>query len=211
MRRLAVTSLLGLTCVVQAQAHRLDEYLQATRIGIEPDRIEVEIDLTPGVAVAARVFWLIDSDRDGKISDTEARAYARRVLGATKLQLDGHDRPLQLIDVIVPPPDAMAEGLGSIRVRALASAPILLPGAHHLGFQNAHEAGLSVYLVNALLPTNPGIQVMKQTRDELQRDYQLDFAVSGRVSPRRRILLLSAAVVAVLLASAACAGPLNRN
>ena len=33
-------------------AHRLDEYLQAARVGIEPDRLHLELDMTPGVAVA---------------------------------------------------------------------------------------------------------------------------------------------------------------
>ena len=31
-----------------AGAHRLDEYLQATRVGIERDRVSIDIDLTPG-------------------------------------------------------------------------------------------------------------------------------------------------------------------
>ena len=36
-------------------AHRLDEYLQAARLGIDPDRVELQLDLTPGAAVPARI------------------------------------------------------------------------------------------------------------------------------------------------------------
>ena len=46
-------------------AHRLDEYLQATRISITTNRIDLTFELTPGVAIAAQVLELIDSDRDG--------------------------------------------------------------------------------------------------------------------------------------------------
>ena len=38
-----------------AFAHRLDEYLQATTIAVEKDRLVLQLRLTPGVAVAAQV------------------------------------------------------------------------------------------------------------------------------------------------------------
>src|SRR5262249_53406279 len=57
-------------------AHRLDEYLQATLVSIEPNAIRLQINLTPGVAVAEPVLARIDLDRDGVISTNEAAAYA---------------------------------------------------------------------------------------------------------------------------------------
>ena len=63
-----------------ADAHRLDEYLQATRIALSPDRIRLEIDLTPGVIVAPSVLDAIDADRDMHISAAEADAYAAQVV-----------------------------------------------------------------------------------------------------------------------------------
>lgn len=44
---------LALSLVRGAAAHRLDEYLQATLIGVTRDGIDVEIRLTPGVAMLA--------------------------------------------------------------------------------------------------------------------------------------------------------------
>ena len=38
---------------VTAGAHRIDEYLQAARLAITPDRITLEMDLTPGYLVNA--------------------------------------------------------------------------------------------------------------------------------------------------------------
>ena len=39
-----------------ASAHRLDEYLQATTISVEKDRVQAQIRLTPGVTVLPLVL-----------------------------------------------------------------------------------------------------------------------------------------------------------
>ena len=49
--RLVFIAILGLAFSRIADAHRLDEYLQATRIDVEVDRIDLDIDLTPGAAL----------------------------------------------------------------------------------------------------------------------------------------------------------------
>src|SRR5437773_12292644 len=51
MKRMGVSALLALSLVGDASAHRLDEYLQATLIEVTPDGIDVEIQLTSGVAM----------------------------------------------------------------------------------------------------------------------------------------------------------------
>src|SRR5580692_9478267 len=48
MKRMGVTALLALGLAGRVAAHRLDEYLQATLIGVTRDAIDVEIQLTPG-------------------------------------------------------------------------------------------------------------------------------------------------------------------
>ena len=65
-------------------AHRRDEYLQAARLAIDPDRVQIELDLTPGIAVADAVLADIDCDANGSISAVEARAYSERVASATE-------------------------------------------------------------------------------------------------------------------------------
>jgi hypothetical protein len=57
-------------------AHRLDEYLQAMLVVIEPSSIQLQINLTPGVEVADQVLARIDRDDDRVISKDEAGAYA---------------------------------------------------------------------------------------------------------------------------------------
>ena len=45
--------------------------------------MDLEIDLTPGVATAPEVFAWIDTNRDGEISSAEGEAYARQMLSAS--------------------------------------------------------------------------------------------------------------------------------
>src|SRR4051794_17077529 len=73
--RSALMLLTTLVLPASALAHRLDEYLQATLVVIGPDCVRLQINLTPGVAVAEQVLALIDVNKDGLISTNEATAY----------------------------------------------------------------------------------------------------------------------------------------
>jgi hypothetical protein len=103
-----------------ASAHRIDEYLQAARLAIAPDRITVEMDLTSGVDVAPLIFALINTNHDGMISEAEARAYATQVLKEIVLELDGHPQRLSLVRAQFPSFREMSEGVGTIRIEAVA-------------------------------------------------------------------------------------------
>src|ERR1700744_5759626 len=90
-----------------AGAHRIDEYLQATMLSLQAQRIHASMRLVPGILVAPSVIGEIDRDHDGVISQTEARAYAQRVLDDLTLTIDGtHIRP-RLVAWQVPMPAQM--------------------------------------------------------------------------------------------------------
>lgn len=166
----------------QAFGHRLDECLQATRIAVAINRIDLSIDLTPGVAVAGEFLLGIDKDRDGRVSDEERDSYARRVLQDLQVGLDGKaltlTLTLTLTNAAFPALREVRAGLGVIRIQAAAAFARLTPGAHTLSLTNTHLPGISVYLVNALVPKDRAIRIMKQTRDESQKDYHLEFRAS---------------------------------
>ena len=88
---------MALLACTHASAHRRDEYLQAARIAIEPTRVDIELDLTPGIALAPSVLGEIDRDHDGNVATAEANAYAARVLGEIRLEVDGRPMPLELV------------------------------------------------------------------------------------------------------------------
>ena len=77
MTRVVASLVLVIAAATGADAHRLDEYLQAARVAVTPRAVVVHLDLTPGVSLAADVISLLDRDGDGRVSPIEAEAYGR--------------------------------------------------------------------------------------------------------------------------------------
>ena len=180
-------------------AHRLDEYLQAARVSLERTGVALDIDLTPGANVADHVLALIDTDGDAQISPLEAESYGRNVLGDLILELDGRHVALMLTRVEVPTADEMRHGLGTIQVRANGRADLGVYGRRELRFRNNHEAGSSVYLVNALIPEDAGIQVVGQTRDARQRDARIEYNLTPQWPKYMYWPLLTAVVLTLFV------------
>src|SRR5258708_24004017 len=181
MRRMGVSALLALSLVGGAAAHQLDEYLQATLIGVTRDGIEVEIQLTPGVAILPVLMAVIDQDRDGRISSGEERAYVGRVAREVRLRVDGAPAPLSLIESQFPTIEAMREGLGTIRMKLHAAR-----SGRQLRFENRHLPQVSAYLVNCLAAPSDGLVVSRQERDELQRAIEFEYSFCAGAMPGPR-------------------------
>jgi hypothetical protein len=176
MRRLAAILLLAMSLAVNAAAHRLDEYLQASLIGLTQAGVDLEIQLTPGVAVLPVVIAAIDRDHDGRISDQEARAYAALVAGEVELRVDGKPASLSLIESTFPALEQMRQGLGTIRLKLRASRFESYSSGHELSFINRHLPEVSVYLVNCLAAPGDGLTVGLQTRDDAQRSIRFAYS-----------------------------------
>jgi hypothetical protein len=166
-----------LTTPAPAGAHRLDEYLQATRLSVDINRVGLEIDLTAGVRIACGVFASIDTNGDGQISSAEAEAYAEQMLRAVVLSVDGRAMPITLVEVRVPQLHDMSLGVGTIRIRASANVPATRSLRHHLSYVNMHRSESSVYLVNVLAPADSRIQIGDQRRDTAQHGLTLDYSI----------------------------------
>ena len=158
-----------------AHAHRLDEYLQATRIAIATNRISLSIDLTPGVAIYDQLIVVIDRDHDGRVSRQEATAYAGKVLHDLQVKLDDKPLLLTLADIRFPSLKDAREGLGIIQLKAAAGIDELAHGPHEFSIENHHLPAISVYLVNALVPKDHAIKITRQSRNENQSNYRLRF------------------------------------
>jgi hypothetical protein len=172
-----------------ALAHRLDEYLQATLVTIEPSEVRFQINFTPGVAVAERVLSLIDRDHDGVISTNETVAYADLVRRHLAVAVDGHKLALSLTASNFPNVTELRTGWGIIQLEFCATVGHLQTGAHKLTLKNRHLPGLSVYLFNAALPRSRSVQITKQTRNKEQSTGEIEFVItppeSSRVAGRR--------------------------
>lgn len=191
-----------------AHAHWLDQYLQATTILVGKDRVHAQLRLTPGIAIFSRVIADIDANTDGVISVYEQHAYAERVLRDITVRIDGADVPLTLSSVTFSSLDEMKEGRGVISIDCSATAPAR--GVNRqLTFENRHQRAMAVYLVNALVPTDPDVHVVDQNRNYEQSLFTLDYSldVAGAVAqpntwPRGTALWLIASAVLLFVPTA---------
>lgn len=156
-------------------AHRLDEYLQATLVAIDPGGFRVLINLTPGVAVAERVLALIDRDRDGVISTKEAAAYADLLIRELELRLDRRNLELKLTASNFPDPTELLTGSGIIQLEFSVTTGVLAAGRHELTLENRHLPAASVYLFNATRPAAASVKIAGQKRNENQSRGEIAF------------------------------------
>jgi nickel/cobalt transporter (NicO) family protein len=156
-------------------AHRDDQYLQATLVAIEPDGVRLQINLTPGVAVAEQVIALIDRDRDGAISKNEAAAYAESLRRDLTLGVDGRKLELKLTASELVPPAELRTGSGTIQMEFSASFGALAAGPHRLTLENRHSTRISVYLINAARPRFATVEIIKQKRNDNQSAGEIEF------------------------------------
>ena len=185
VRVMALVLLVSLTSSTPAGAHRLDEYLQATRVGIVANRVNLEIDLTPGVSIAKQVTSWIDTNGDGELSQAEGLAYANEVLTSLAVTVDRTSVALTMGDVRLPEVIDMAAGVGTVRLRASAELPDGTNGRHELRVVNTHRRELSVYLSNALVPSDSRIQIVTQQRERDQHSLTISYDIETTGALRR--------------------------
>jgi hypothetical protein len=200
-RNLLLVALLAFSPAVFA--HRLDEYLQATIVAIEPDGIRLEINLTPGVAVADRVLAIIDRNRDGVISTNEASDYAELVKGELVVQLDEQNVGLELRALNFPETADLRSGLGIIQMEFSVMSGPVSSGLHKLTLDNRHLPASSVYLFNAALPRSTSIQIKEQKRNENQSIGEIVFDVNRPANSPRQIGLV-ASLTGLFVVAFAC-------
>lgn len=183
-----------LLCAKAGSAHRIDEYLQATILSLGTNRVEASMRLIPGILVAPSVIAGIDSNGDGSFSESEKRTCAQRVLGDLSITMDGRSVPPVLVSWSFPEPAEMREGLGEIHIEytieSTSEYSRELPSGgrkRSLILTNHHLNRTSVYLMNALVPRDRGIQILAQKRNEQQSLYELDYAQSGAVGAGSRV------------------------
>ncbi len=175
LNRLLLAALLAFPSA--ASAHRLDEYLQATLVAIEPSEIRLQINLTPGVAVADQVLAMIDRDRDGVTSGKEEEDYAESLKRDLTVRLDRRAVDLKLTASSFPPSTELRAGNGVIQLEFSLKASRITAGLHELTFENRHLPAVSVYLANAALPRSDAIQVTRQKRSANQSMSEIEFTI----------------------------------
>jgi hypothetical protein len=175
-RLIAAAAILLVLCA-GVFAHRLDEYLQATILSVGKDRVQASMRLVPGVAVSSVVLASIDTDGDGVFSEPEQQSYVQRVLGDLSVTVDGKSVQPALVSYRFPAVEEIKEGLGEIRIEFVLELGDG-GGERKIVLENHHQNGMSTYLVNCLVPSDPLIKIVGQKRNESQSFYEVDYAQS---------------------------------
>ena len=176
MRKTAALAALCFLLVGRAAwAHRIDEYLQATILSLEADRVNASMRLIPGVLAAPSVIAVIDSNHDGVFSESETKAYAQRVLGDLFITLDGKATRAQLDAWTIPEAAHLRDGLGEIQIQYHVDLQPGSAASRSLILANHHLNAGSVYLVNVEVPQDPHLRVVDQKRNPQQSLYELDY------------------------------------
>jgi hypothetical protein len=181
-----------------ASAHRLDEYLQATRVSFARDRLAIDVDLTPGISIASSVIAMLDTNADGAVAPAEADGYGRAVLSDLRISLDGNRVGMTLEGIDIPTLDEMRNGTGTIRLRAAGRVEVGA-GRHLVEIINNHRPETSVYMVNALVPEDSGIDLVSQNRDPRQREFRAEYDVTSELVGY--VMFLGLGTAAVVLAA----------
>jgi len=190
---------MAIVAAADVSAHRRDEYLQAARLGIDPGAVQIELDLTPGIAVAEAIIADIDRNRDGSLSQDEQRAYGALVVSALTLEVDGTPIRAQLATTSFPDAEAMRRGEGTVRIQSAATFPALSLGSHQLLFRNSHDPGRSVYLANALVPDSDDVAVTAQRRDSDQTELTIEYVLRAAPATSTSSWLLGGIAAATVL------------
>ena len=171
-----LTLLLALLSLPSAVfAHRDDQYLQATLVAIAPDGVTLQINFTPGIAVAEQVIALIDRDHDDVISANEVAAYAELLKRDFTLRVDGRELELKLTASECVSPAELRTGSGIIQMEFSAIFGALAAGPHRLTLENRHLTSISVYLINAAQPRFATVEITRQKRNVNQSAGEIEF------------------------------------
>ncbi|HMJ66020.1 MAG TPA: hypothetical protein VK615_11780 [Candidatus Binatia bacterium] len=184
--RLALLLLAPLALPSAAFAHQLDEYVQATLVIIEPGNIRLQLNLTPGAAVADQVLPLIDRQRDGVISTNEANAYSELLKRDLVVRLDSRKLDLKLTGSNFPALSELRTGDGIIQIEFSATPALLAPGSHKLILNNRHLPKISAYLCNAAQPKSPSVKITGQKRNKNQSNTEIAFTFESRTQQSRK-------------------------
>ena len=100
------------------------------------------------------------------------------MLGDLLLTVDDNPLKPKLVSMDFPRVEQMREGLGEIHLEFTVDLP--RGGSNRkLTLENHHQSGSAAYLVNSLVPSDPDIRIVAQTRNAQQSFYQLDYVQAG--------------------------------
>ena len=129
--------LLGLfvECIGPASAHAPDEYGHNTYVSITPNGLQIEMHLTPGPLIGAKLESIIDTNQDSTFSDREIQHYGEQIATELSVTVDNVERPVTLLSLSKPTPLQVRSGAAELVLTAVAAGA---PPVHKFEFTDNH-------------------------------------------------------------------------
>ncbi|UAK22858.1 hypothetical protein [Sphingomonas nostoxanthinifaciens] len=153
--------------------------MQNAYITLAPGTIGLQLELTAGPKVAGTIIAALDANGDRKVAQAEARAFADRVLSASRLTVDGHPLSLRVVSADVPSYAALLGAHGTIKIVATARWADR-PGTSTLIYHNGYSPAESRCDANIFMKqaNSPSYRVIAQQRSDDGRSLVVRYATS---------------------------------
>ena len=130
--------LLAVAMAQAAAAHPVDEVVQSAYLMITPERLRLQLEITPGPEVAATVLRSLDANHDHLLTRAETRAFGERVLRQTVLAIDRKVVAWRFDQIGVPSYAMLEQQAGTIQL--FADAPLVQNRKRrNLSFRNGYR------------------------------------------------------------------------
>ena len=168
-----------------------------------PSAWQIELDLTPGIAIAPSVLAEIDRDRRWERRRRRSARVRRARAGRHPAGVDGRPLPLELVERAVPHRIDHVQRRGHDSPRLTVAVPPLAAGGHRISYRNDHRrdiAGVSRQCARS--PRSDRVAVHAQRRSVDQRDIVIEYDLDGEAA-RTRIGWFAPGLGAALFMAAA--------
>ncbi|MFE9686678.1 nickel/cobalt transporter [Streptomyces sp. NPDC006285] len=164
-----------------AAAHPADEVLQQAYLTPTASRLEIQLDITPGVLVAPAFAKAVDTDEDGKFASFETDAHLRRITSALDVRVDGRALAPEVTGSTYPPYELLVAGGGAVSIEAVVD---LSPGTRTITFTDAYDPGARTTVQeNVLIAAHRPVRPSAIERED--RGRTITMALSGSAGPPR--------------------------
>lgn len=182
-RWITATAMCGLLATHSsvAVAHP-DHFEQQAYVTVQPNGVDVELDLSPGSLVAAAFVAHLDRNGDGNLSSAEQTAYLTQLVADVVLVVDDIPATLHVVLGAFPTVRALRTGEAQIVVRLRAEldrGPAASNSRHDIRFLNQHQPVASKWMASGF--TEPPIKLVAQQRSPDYRE--LRFATEAGPQP----------------------------
>ncbi len=179
-----------------AAAHPMDSLNQAAYITLQPQKVSIELDFTPGELVAAQFV----QEFDGKSLNLETlQKFTQKLLKREHFRLDEKeiDLKLEFAQSQIPDLALLKSGGAQLQLLLIGDLPNV-SGKHQFVFENKYQPVKSAYAANVFVESKD-VQIIQQSRDSNLQVFRVDFQAPQNSNFAWWWVVIAVGLIAVVL------------